>query len=136
MRREDWAARLRAAFAAAERLRFRYGPHDCARFAAGCVAAILTEPPILPEWHDARSAGAVVGSGNLVSAIRAAAERNGWPEISPRFAMAGDLVYLADRSRFGGAAGIVDLSGRQARFASDRGTALVGITKLDLAWRV
>jgi hypothetical protein len=136
MRRDDWREALRACFAAVEARRFRYGRHDCARFAAGCLEAMLTQPPVLPDWQDARSAAAAIGGGTLLDAVRAAALRNTWPEIGPRFAMAGDLVYRADRNRFGGAVGILDLNGRQARFASERGLAVIPITRLTAAWRI
>jgi hypothetical protein len=138
MRLPDWRGRLRDAIAAAQSRRFRNGRHDCAKFSISCVAA-MTGAAVehFPAWSNAVQAGSVVDRyGGLRSAVEVVAADLGWEPIEPTFGAAGDLVFKADQSRFGGALGIVALDGRRAWFASDVGLADLPLTKLDQGWRI
>jgi hypothetical protein len=90
------------------------------------------------RWRRAKPVARLGGGGGLLQAMRVVAAARGWVELGAGFAGAGDLVFRADDSRFGGAVGVVGLDWRNAWFSSDQGLAACRITDrcLGQAWKV
>lgn len=97
-RLKNWPSRLQATIEAARHHPFTWGEHDCCLWAASAVLACTGEDPAAAfrgTYADAMSAARLIGQLGGMEVIGAL----GGPEISPRFATAGDvgLVELADR---------------------------------------
>ena len=129
-RRSNWPEALDAFIASRRERPFRYGPNDCARFAAGAVEA-QTGVNLMAGMRYASKAGAdrlIESEGGLLAALRARL-----PLIPPAQAGRGDVglvdfdgadasapavcVVLADRLAAVGAQGLVFLPRSRLRAA-------------------
>jgi hypothetical protein len=133
----DWEARLAAYTASAQKQKFAWGTFDCALAACGAAQAITGEDPaasVRGKYSTEAQAQALFGAslGNFAASI---AQTIGAKEVRPTFGRRGDIV-LADNGTPSGALGFVDLSGRFAWAASDKGMARLTMKRWKRAWLV
>lgn len=92
MRHPAWPERLAAHIEEARLRPFEWGRHDCVRFAAGAVEAVLGTPPDLPHWGSVREAArALRAVGGMAAGLDQRFARR-----PLAMAARGDLVLLAD----------------------------------------
>ncbi len=139
-RAEGWEGRLAAYLAAREVMPFKWGSHDCCRFAcAGLVAQGLADPMrgVRPYSTARGAAGAIRRlGGTLDAAATTLAMKAGLREIAPAFAGRG-CVVLADVETPDGiepALGLVGLDGTRAMFAGDAGLVWRLLSDCQRAW--
>ena len=133
-RRPDWRGRLMTYLATARAKAFRYGEHDCVRFAAGAVEVVTGVDP---------SAGLDIRYTTLAGGRRAlrsrgysdpvAFVRELFEEIPVAFARMGDLAVLDTE---GGPALAVVGGAQLVALAPDRGLAVLPLTAATTAFRV
>lgn len=90
-RYEDWPERLNAFLESARPVKFKFGLHDCATFAAACVHELTGEKvgaAWLEAYSNAREAMRLIETNGLLSMV---SESLGDP-VSPLFARRGDIV--------------------------------------------
>jgi hypothetical protein len=86
-----WDLALIAYLRQATGKRFAWGPHDCARFAAGAVQAQTGQPLPLPQWANKREAVALLRQhGSLQKAVDAHLPRR----RTAAYAQRGDVVLV------------------------------------------
>jgi hypothetical protein len=133
MRLKGWEQALAATTRAAMRTPYAWGVHDCALFAATCVAAVTGEDfaaGFRGGYDDEDGARRLLASlgcadvGDLASRYL--------PEIEPPEARRGDVVMLD--AAFGPFLAIVD--GRTAVGPSARGLTHTPVSQAQRAWRV
>lgn len=135
MRREDWPERLSACIEAARQQPFAWGSHDCALFAASCVAAITGADPV-PQargaYTDAAGARRWLKGLTLAGAMNA---RYG-PPIKPSFARRGDIaLVLNERDRhWPKCLGVV--LGTHVAVPGPQGLQFVTLAAAEIAWRI
>lgn len=95
----DWPERLTEYLARHTDTPFRWGAHDCARFAAGAVQAITGRDVLSVDWADRAHAAHVLRSaGGLVPAVDQALPRL----PSPQWAQRGDVLLVQTPALGGG----------------------------------
>lgn len=133
MRLKGWEQALASHTRAHMRTPYRWGAHDCALFAAGCVAVVTGEDfgaefrGTYDDEHGARRLLASLGCedvGDLASRYL--------PEIAPSEARRGDVVMIA--GKFGPFLAVVD--GRTAIGPAARGLTHTPVTLALRGWRV
>lgn len=137
-RRDDWERRLALLLDAAHGVRFRWGRHDCVVLGLAAVEAETDRNllSLLPRWSSRREATVILAEG-LPGFARRCADLFGYAWVAPAHLLRGDIGLLEDETLpFGGALGVVDLSGRHARFAARRGLAARPVAALAGGWRV
>lgn len=135
---QNWPIALNREITRAATLKFKYGTHDCALFAADCVRA-MTGTDLMGDlrarYATREQAEALLEEyfgGDLERAMLRLAEQYAIEEITPLFAQRGDLVMRTMPE--GPALGV--LSGRLACFAAPRGLAMLTIYECRRAWRI
>jgi len=131
-RREDWPLRLEAAIESARVQAFRWGEHDCVRFATGVVRD-LTGCDMVAQtglvWAtraEARRAERAAGG------IAAAVTRVLGDPIAAALAQRGDLLLTCGPA--GQSLGVC--IGARGAFAGKKGLAFVPIAQCEQGWRV
>lgn len=138
-RRNDWAERLARYLSTAARRRFEWGEHDCALFAAGAIQA-LREVDVANDLRTYRSehGAARVLAANDCDGVEQIADKiaaeYGFEEIPVLRAQRGDVV-VADLEA-GPTLGVVDMTGRRAVFAAEKGLAHLELRYCRRAWRI
>ncbi len=135
-RRPDWRGHLSEYLAAAARLRFRPGTHDCALFSAGAVEA-MTGHDYAETWR-----GKYVSLGAARAMLRAQGYADHLelvasilPEVPPALAAVGDLgVVPSDIPGEAGALGVVQ--GPGVYVLTPAGLAVVSRLTMTKAFRV
>ncbi len=95
MRIDNWPSRLVAAVAAAEKIPFAWGTHDCGSFAAVCEEAVTGETQfgdVLGNYKTALGAARRLkraGFDNIEALVAARL-----PEVPVNFAQRGDFVVI------------------------------------------
>jgi len=134
----DWRERLDRMIDSAREVPFEWGRFDCALHVANCVRAITgcADPAAAyrGKYSDEAGAAAVYGA-SLEAFIAAQAAALGLSEVTPTCAQRGDVVFV-DNGTPQGAVGVVSCDARFASCASDRGMALLPVSRWRRAWRV
>jgi hypothetical protein len=140
----QWENLLAAHFAKAHAQRFGWGTFDCALAVCDGINAITGIDPGAPyrgKYKTEQAATAIIG-GNLGSFTAGVCQAQGFPEYldkdgktRPGFAHRGD-VALIQASDPGLALGTVDLTGRFAWCASERGFIRVPMKFWLRAWKI
>lgn len=134
MRVRGWEQALHAVTRRAMRRAYSWGEHDCALFAADCVAAVTGEDfaaDFRGRYSTEEEAQAVLASLGCAS-VADLPGRFGLPECLPTEARRGDVVLIPGAA--GEFLGIVD--GRTAVGPGPRGLAHVPLSGALKAWRV
>lgn len=133
MRIRGWEQALAAHTRAHMRTPYRWGSHDCAMFAAGCVAAITGED-FAAEFRGGYSdeEGARILLARLGCADVGDLAARYLPEIPPAEARRGDVVMI--EGKFGPFLAIVD--GRTAVGPTARGLSHTQVSEAVRAWGV
>jgi len=116
---------------------FSYGRFDCALAVCDWIKAHTGVDPgeqFRGTYSTAEEASVLTG-GDLSAFAAKIAVEHGMPEIAPRLARRGDVVYV-DNNTSEGALGIVDLTGCRAACAAAKGTLLIPMRRWKRAWRV
>lgn len=136
MRFHDWETRLAAHFASAAERQFAWGEFDCGLAVCDAVKTITGNDPgegLRGTYASEAEADAIVRRlGDFAAEV---AVRFGFREVPPSFAGRGDIV-LVNNGNPKQALGIVDLSGRTAVCASERGMKRVRMSHWLRAWKV
>lgn len=134
----DWEVRLRAAVAAAEARRFRWGEFDCCLWACDVVAVLRgvdLAAPFRGRYDTARGAARALrtfsGAGLDATATKIAAA-HGFPEIPVSLAQRGDVALI--RTPQGDALAVV--LGVMSAAPGPRGLARVRTLDAARAWAV
>lgn len=133
MRHPDWKSRLIDHVGACAQLPFEYGQHDCALFAAGCVAA-MTGVDLAAKWRGKYSTlkGGLTALKRAGFADHLAFAAAHFEEIPPAFAAPGDLAVLDGPE--GAVLGVVQGEGIYVLALSGLGT--LPLTHARAAYRV
>ncbi|MGQ0563659.1 MAG: DUF6950 family protein [Gemmobacter sp.] len=129
----DWRGRLAAHLADSARLPFAWGRHDCALFAAGCLAAMTGSDPGAPcrgRYRTFRGGRRVLGAAGFADHFALASAR--LAEVPPAFAQAGDLAHVPGGD--GPVMGVVQ--GHRIYVLRPEGLATVDLLAATRAWRV
>jgi uncharacterized protein DUF6950 len=143
----NWQPLLAAQIEKAQHSKFEWGVFDCALAACDAALAITGEDPGAPyrgKYKTEAEANALIGSGNGALGTFAAtiAASIGAKEVPKLFARRGDIVLVRNAPRgrshhpLSTALGFVDLSGRSALCASEKGLARVPMDRWLRAWRI
>jgi hypothetical protein len=136
-RRSDWQFRLAEHHRQTFNRSFEWGEFDCAMAVCDAVKAMTGEDPApgyRGTYHSLAAALKICGGdlGNFAGGI---AKAHGFREVPPAFGRRGDVV-LVDNGEPSHALGIVDLSGRFALCACEKGTVRLPMTRWLRAWQV
>jgi hypothetical protein len=140
IRHKLWATRYHHFLVSRARMKFAWGQHDCALFAADGVLA-LTGVDIAAEFRgkypDETGALAAIktiaGGATIADAAAWCAAKHGFAELAhPKMAQRGDLVVFQGATG-GNVAGLVHLSG-QLVAAGEDGLYRFPISKVLRAW--
>lgn len=95
MRHPDWKLRLISYVGTCAKIPFAYGQHDCALFAAGCIAA-MTGVDLAAEWRGTYTSlkGGLAALKRAGYADHLALAADHFEKIAPAFAAAGDLAVI------------------------------------------
>lgn len=147
-RLSNWQALLAAQIEKAQHAKFEWGVFDCALAACDAVLAMTGEDPGAPyrgKYKTQAEANALIGSGNgaLGNFASTVAASIGAKEVPKLFARRGDIVLVNNAPANNGrshplstALGFVDLSGRFALCASEKGLVRVPMERWLRAWRI
>lgn len=139
-RYSNWPARLGRFLDEVCQQEFKWGEHDCALFACGCIEA-MTGIDLARDFRGeyntragaARAMRQFAGKG-LEAVVEKRTAAYGMREVDVRFAQRGDVVLL--ETKLGPALGIVHLNGVAAVFAAPEGLTFVHTHACRRAWRV
>jgi hypothetical protein len=114
---------------------FRWGTCDCARIAASHARRFGWKVPTTGKYRSYRTAKQALQKLG-VATIPELVAATGLHEISPAFAMTGDIVSFASDADIG-AIGIVIGGGNMLAFhESAEGAAIISMVNIDKAWSV
>lgn len=137
MRLPDWERRLAAHFERSHIRAFAWGVFDCALAACEAVEAVTGTDPG-KSYRGKYTSGAeasTITDNDLGEFAAGVAKAAGFAEVAPTFARRGDLV-LVDNGDPAHALGTVDLTGRFAWCAFERGFIRFSIDRWLRAWRI
>ena len=116
---------------------FQWGQWDCALAVCDAIHALTGVDPGLPyrgKYSTEEEARALIG-GDLGKFAAAIAAEHGMPEVAPRLARRGDVVFV-DNKNPEGALGIVDMTGACASCVGEHGYIRVPMHRWKRCWRV
>ena len=136
----NWQPLLATQIEKAKRSKFEWGVFDCALAACDAVLAMTGEDPgatYRGKYKTQAEADALIRSdlGTFAATVAASI---GAKEVPKLFARRGDIVLVnnAQPGTRTTALGFVDLSGRFALCASDKGLARISMGRWLRAWRI
>lgn len=133
----NWEQILAEHFDAAQKRQFAWGEFDCALAVCDAVKAITGIDPGVEfrgTYRTEAEADAKIAAG-LGEFAAGVAARFGFREVKASFAGRGDIVLL-NNGNPKCALGIVDLTGRTAMCASERGMVRLRMDRWLRAWKV
>ena len=144
MKHQHWEKNIESVTDGVSKRRFKWGEHDCVRTAAIFVFAVARKNPGWEkfDYDDETKARARVDAegGALEGIVERECEKHGLLEVPVYKAQRGDLVWLNTSKvgvdPWGGATGIVDLSGQQAITVHSNGIVRASRKFWRRAWRV
>ncbi len=142
-RKENWPEKLADYISVCQEKKFRWGTHDCLRFAAGAIEAMTGvdlfddyfEKINFKPYRNRAEAYKLLGEtyeGELERLCEVFAVYNDWPEVEKYYARRGDLAIIPTPE--GDALAIC--IGSQCTAASAKGLAFVSVEQVKRAWRI
>jgi hypothetical protein len=136
-RHHNWVAMLPAHTMPNRGRTFEWGRWDCALAVCDAIRAFTGVDPGAPyrgTYSTEAEARAITG-GDLGKFAATIAALHGMPEVEPRMARRGDVVFV-DNNTPEGALGIVDSSGVAAACVGEQGSIRVPLRRWKRAWHV
>jgi len=130
-RKQDWPEILAARVEAYRHEPFRWGVHDCALFCADVIQAMTGID--FAEQFRGRYENREEAEKFYPNGLREFVGRFLYPEISPKFAQRGDVVFF-DSPGFGNALGIC--IGHMVASSRERGMEFIPMHQWIAAWRI
>ena len=136
-RKPKWERTLAGRVWSARQLTFAWGTFDCAIWACDWIRDATGFDPAASyrgKYSSEAEAIAIFGTdlGNFAATI---ASSIGTPEVLPKLARRGDIVFVDNGTQYG-CLGVVNLDGRHAACVWQNGLLLVHMKRWKRAWRI